>query len=86
MELYAEGEALAVLEKVADDLPALLIVSQASLHKDGKGETATERQDLTITVKTATGEKCERCWMYSETVGKDAEHPTLCTRCAGVLK
>ena len=34
----------------------------------------------------AGGEKCERCWTYSETVGKDSEHPTLCARCAAVVK
>jgi isoleucyl-tRNA synthetase len=29
--------------------------------------------------------KCERCWNYRSTVGQNAEHPTLCDRCAGVL-
>ena len=37
VELYAEGEALAVLKSVEKDLPALLIVSQAELH-EGVGE------------------------------------------------
>jgi isoleucyl-tRNA synthetase len=30
--------------------------------------------------------KCERCWKYTEEVGKDSEHPTVCGRCAGVLR
>ena len=34
-----------------------------------------------IKVEKATGEKCERCWMYSETVGDSQEYPTLCERC-----
>ena len=34
----------------------------------------------------ATGETCERCWVVSETIGKDAEHETLCERCATVVK
>ena len=33
-------------------------------------------------VTRAEGEKCERCWTYSDTVGKCADHPTLCERCA----
>ncbi|HTY13466.1 MAG TPA: zinc finger domain-containing protein [Candidatus Omnitrophota bacterium] len=37
-------------------------------------------------VKKAAGEKCERCWMYKPTVGQDKSHPTLCERCAGVVK
>ncbi|MGR5875643.1 zinc finger domain-containing protein [Bacillus pacificus] len=31
-------------------------------------------------------ETCERCWVVSETIGKDAEHETLCERCATVVK
>ena len=87
VELYAEGEALAVLKSVEKDLPTLLIVSQAELH-EGLTEAgeATTREDLKVVVKAAEGHKCERCWIYSDTVGKDAEHPTLCARCAEAVK
>ena len=29
--------------------------------------------------------KCERCWNHRSTVGLNAEHPTLCERCAQVV-
>ena len=29
--------------------------------------------------------KCERCWHYVAGIGSDAEHPTLCPRCASNL-
>jgi isoleucyl-tRNA synthetase len=29
--------------------------------------------------------KCERCWNLRPTVGQNAEHPTLCDRCARVI-
>ena len=38
------------------------------------------------TVTKAKGEKCERCWIYSEELGTDANHPTLCPRCTEVMK
>lgn len=38
-----------------------------------------------IGVRQASGEKCERCWIISPTVGSDAEHPTICERCAAVV-
>ena len=65
VELYAEGEALAVLKSVEKDLPTLLIVSQAELH-EGLTEAgeATTREDLKVVVKAAEGHKCERCWIY----------------------
>ena len=39
-----------------------------------------------IKVEVADGEKCERCWMYSTTVGEDKENPTICHRCSENLK
>ncbi len=49
-------------------------------------ESLPEDAPVTVTVAKAEGEKCERCWAYSESVGTDAAHPTLCARCAGVVK
>jgi isoleucyl-tRNA synthetase len=39
-----------------------------------------------IVVSKAQGTKCERCWKYDIEVGRDAEHPTVCRRCAAVLR
>ncbi len=39
----------------------------------------------TIAVYKADGEKCQRCWIYSPSVGRDALHPGVCARCARVL-
>ena len=87
VELHATGEALAILRSVEGDLATLLIVSQAKLVEGlAGGVEATGREDLKVTVQAAEGEKCERCWIYSDTVGKDAEHPTVCARCAAALK
>jgi len=87
VELHATGEALAILRSVEGDLATLLIVSQAKLVEGlAGGIEATGREDLKVTVQAAEGEKCERCWIYSDTVGKDAEHPTVCARCAAALK
>jgi isoleucyl-tRNA synthetase len=38
-----------------------------------------------IEVARAGGRKCERCWKYSEEVGENPTHPTVCGRCARVL-
>lgn len=87
VELHATDEALVILRSVEGDLATLLIVSQAKLVEGlAGGVEATGREDLKVTVQAAEGEKCERCWIYSDTVGKDAEHPTVCARCAAALK
>ncbi|WP_404452523.1 isoleucine--tRNA ligase [Virgibacillus necropolis] len=65
-------------------LHQLLIVSDAELSTDADGTTAYRYVD--VKVEKHPGEKCERCWIASETVGEDKEHPDLCTRCAGIVK
>jgi isoleucyl-tRNA synthetase len=41
---------------------------------------------LSVHVKPAEGEKCERCWIVTPEVGQDEHHPTLCRRCASVVQ
>lgn len=65
---------------LTEELKDILIVSGVSASKDGNNEVPE------IEVIKAEGEKCERCWSYSNTVGSDSEHPTLCARCAAVVK
>ncbi len=35
-------------------------------------------------ITRATGEKCPRCWNV-RTLGEDAAHPDVCSRCSAVL-
>ena len=65
---------------LTEELKDILIVSGVSASKDGNNEVPE------IEVIKAEGDKCERCWSYSNTVGSDSEHPTLCARCAAVVK
>lgn len=80
--LSAEGDTLTKLNTVKDELPAVFIVSKVDVCDCGDGEMTGELTGVKISVKRAEGEKCERCWTYSDTVGSCAEHPTLCSRCA----
>ncbi|MBI3003690.1 MAG: isoleucine--tRNA ligase [candidate division NC10 bacterium] len=81
VELHAGSALYAFLEPSAADLPTLFIVSSATLHPDRE----VPEDALTVRVSRARGRKCERCWTYRESVGRDAEHPTLCDRCVSVL-
>lgn len=76
--LKASGEKLDFLKKAEPELAATFIVSAVEIIENN-GE-------LEIEVEKATGEKCERCWIISETVGKNSEHPCLCERCCNILK
>ncbi|GFR35034.1 isoleucine--tRNA ligase [Thermobrachium celere] len=91
VEIYAEGDTYKFLNEVRDYLQTVFIVSKVELYEGIKEDLeytfrSEENKDLAVVVSVAPGEKCERCWVYSETVGQDSEHPTLCSRCVSVLK
>ncbi len=76
--LAASGAEYDFIKSVETELASAFIVSQVVVEQaDG---------ELQVTVNKAQGEKCERCWGYSETVGENADHPTLCARCAVVIE
>ncbi len=87
--LYADGNLYEFLKSVENDLETIFIVSDAKVLelKDAQDAVSSEDfENLKISVKAADGEKCERCWMIKESVGKNSEHPTLCSRCVEALK
>jgi len=76
-----------ILEARRGDLPAFFIVSQVELGTElGSGENTASSPELAVAVEPARGAKCARCWNFSEAVGRDAEHPELCERCAPVVR
>lgn len=84
--IYAKGEDYALLASIEDILSKIFIVSKAVLAEEGTEFMPAEGADIAVKVAAAKGIKCERCWIYSESVGESAEYPTLCARCAEVVK
>jgi len=79
----------ALLAAGEEDLRALLIVSQLKIAdriEAAESFRSTEIEGLAVSVEKARGGKCNRCWIYSETVGADASHPTICDRCLTNIK
>ncbi|MBE9078746.1 isoleucine--tRNA ligase [Romeria aff. gracilis LEGE 07310] len=72
-----------------DRLRYLFLVSQVTLLETPESlqnlPYHSESDAFGIGVVDAEGEKCDRCWNYSTTVGTSAEHPTLCDRCVQAL-
>ena len=83
--LHAEGALYDALTAMKAELPEIFICSQVEIANDVSGEFKGDCEGLSVTVLNAEGEKCDRCWMYSTTVGHHSEHDTLCERCASVL-
>ena len=80
--IYAEGEQYKFIKENLELLQTVFIVSALEVEENARKDEVK----LGVKVEQAPGEKCERCWMYSETVGEDKEHPTICHRCSENLK
>ena len=72
LTIHCDGAAYDALASLGDDLKFVFITSKVTLVK-GEG--------LTVEVKASAATKCERCWHYSDDVGHNPAHPTLCGRC-----
>jgi isoleucyl-tRNA synthetase len=66
----------AMLASLGADLKFVFITSAITLVA---GDALSTRASVT------NGTKCERCWHYTDDVGTDAAHPTLCVRCVSNL-
>jgi len=72
--IHAGGDSYEFLKEYEDQLAAIMIVSEVELKREEAGP-------IRIEVGHASGQKCERCWNWSETVGRDPRYPTLDSRC-----
>ena len=79
VEIAAAGKTYELLESYRDDLRYLFIVSQVLL-------TRTDASEVSVKVRRADGQKCERCWNYSTRVSESARYPTVCERCVAALE
>ena len=73
LTITCDGATFDALASLGDDVKFVFITSKVQLIR--------KAGDLHIDVKASEAVKCERCWHYSEDIGRDAAHPTLCGRC-----
>lgn len=87
--IYGSDAMLETLRDFQAELPMLFIVSTVELkpwdERPEAGAHVDAEAELAVEVVRAPGEKCERCWRYSETVGQYQDHPVLCQRCYTVV-
>ncbi|BAK17506.1 isoleucyl-tRNA synthetase [Solibacillus silvestris StLB046] len=88
ISVYADSETVELLNDANIDFAQLSIVSQFVIagSKENAPAEALVLDKTALVVEKADGEKCERCWTISETVGASENHPTLCKRCADVVE
>jgi isoleucyl-tRNA synthetase len=83
VKIAAADPVYSVLDTYRDQLRYLFIVSAVTLEQKTSG---TGTGSIAALVSKADGQKCERCWNYSTHVGEYKSYPTVCERCAAVLR
>ncbi|MFB6466565.1 isoleucine--tRNA ligase [Cytobacillus sp. Hz8] len=86
--LYVHEDTNKLLNSIQENLKQIFIISGfeiAGSYEDAP-ENALKLDTAAIVVTKAEGETCERCWTVTTDVGHDHDHPTLCSRCATVIK
>jgi isoleucyl-tRNA synthetase len=78
-----ESGSTALSERDLDLLTSLCIVSEIRLG--GPVPAGTDPAAIGVVAERSEYAKCERCWNLRPSVGQNAEHPTLCDRCARVV-
>lgn len=78
VHLHLPQKEFQFLHPYEEELKSIFIVSSVALHQADQG--------VRVEVLRADGEKCERCWNYDVSVGKNPQHPTACGRCVEALK
>lgn len=82
----ADTALAAVLKSVA--FADVCITSGITVTEEKSPEGAFTLQGVdgvSVVFEKSGGQKCDRCWKYTDDVGKDPQHATICARCADVV-
>ena len=80
--IFPEDDLTELIKENKELLQTVFIISNLEVEENQR----SNEEKLGVKIEQAEGEKCERCWMYSTTVGEDKENPTICHRCSETLK
>jgi isoleucyl-tRNA synthetase len=86
--IAAPAELLGFLQAYQSELQSIFIVSKVALVDSISGESWDSESipGLKVQVAAAPGNKCERCWCYSEELGTVGDHPAICPKCTAAVQ
>ncbi|MCH5184552.1 MAG: isoleucine--tRNA ligase [Oscillospiraceae bacterium] len=85
VSVYADGELKDFLKSIEPELAEIFITSHANVA-DSADECTFDGELVKVGVAQAPGQKCERCWIYSDTVGTIEGYEKICSDCYNKIK
>lgn len=83
VEIYLKNEDIDMC-KVDEGIEKIFIVSEFVINEFDKAPVdafVSDDGNVKVKVFASSLPKCDRCWVRSDTIGQNKEHPTLCKRC-----
>ncbi|WP_115527326.1 MULTISPECIES: isoleucine--tRNA ligase [Xanthomonas] len=75
----ADAQTAARWQPLAEELRFLFISGDVTV-------TAASTDEIFVSAQPTTKAKCVRCWHHQASVGSDARHPELCSRCVSNIE
>ncbi len=85
VSVFADGEMYDFLKAMETELAEIFITSGALVKPLADAQNAFAGEAVMVSVKASEHEKCGRCWVHSETVGKTEGFPGICADCVKKL-
>jgi len=85
IKLVAKDEQTKALLSTMDRLDQLFIVSKVDVETE-TNDQYKEYDHVYIQVEKYDQDRCDRCWVLSDTVGQNEKHADLCSRCADIVE
>ena len=85
IKLVAKDEQTKALLSTMDRLDQLFIVSKVDVETE-TNDQFKEYDHVYIQVEKYDQDRCDRCWVLSDTVGQNEKHADLCSRCADIVE
>ena len=86
IKLYVKNDTTKTwLNEMGEYIKIFFQVADVELADERKTEM-TEYDNSFIHVEKSGGNKCSRCWNYTDNIGTDSSHPELCPRCTEIVK
>lgn len=71
--------------KADEGIEKIFIVSEFVQGKVSSPLYTSEDGRFKIAISKSELQKCSRCWVHSDTIGQNAQHPEICSRCVEAL-
>ncbi|MFZ9140953.1 MAG: class I tRNA ligase family protein, partial [Burkholderiaceae bacterium] len=78
VQITVPAQTAELLASLQSELRFVMMTSAAEVRAHAADQTE-------VSVSPSSHQKCGRCWHFSESVGQQASHPSLCARCVSNL-